>query len=72
MDTKDQIFWGIDEQRRLNLKEEIPNVWEKIKSNEITNENFKITVTNGDNYQVIYQNRKNESFQKKDCCWKIV
>ena len=37
MDIKDQIFWGIDEQRRLNLKEEIPNVWDKIKSNEITN-----------------------------------
>jgi len=73
MDTKDRIFWGIDEQRRLNLKEEIPNVWEKIKSKEINDENFKITVTNGDNYQIIYQNKKNESFQKKceSLCEKI-
>jgi hypothetical protein len=74
MDVNEKIFWEIDKLRRSNLNDEIPNVWEKIVSEEINTNNFRIEVNN-DKYDVSFNGVKGKagSFQKKcnSLCEKI-
>ena len=75
MEPREQIFWEIDKLRRENLADEIPNVWEKIISDQINDKNFKITVNKTDDYEILFENKKGGtgSFQKKSqsLCSKI-